>query len=341
MTERTIDPATQPPIERAAQLIRRSGAILAMTHTTPDADAIGSLLGLTLALRSIGLTATPASSDDVPARFRTLPGYSSIVTRIDARPDLLIALDCGDRERMGNLVGGPEWNAGRLPILNLDHHVTNTRFGQVNWVDVDATSTSEIVLSLVDRLSIPLTADIATNLLYGVVGDTLGFRTPHTTPRGMECAMRLMAAGANLSEIMDNLFNRRPFAMLCLWAKALEAMRLEPAAGPNHARILWTQIGKEARRACATGDVSNSGLSSFLISADEADVAAVIAEKDDGQIDVSLRSKAGFDVAQAAVMLGGGGHAPAAGATIAGPLDVAVEKVLAALRSIQRTGAED
>ena len=335
MTDRIHDPTTQDLADRAAQLIRRAGPIVAITHTAPDADAIGGLLGLTLALRPTGIDVIPACSDAVPARFKTLPGYDRIVDRVDTLPDLLITLDCGDRERMGPLIALPEWQA--IPILNIDHHVTNTRFGSVNWVDVQATATCEIVLTLIDDLRIPLTSDIAVNLLYGIVGDTLGFRTPHTTPHAMECAMRLMSAGANLSEIMDNLFNRRPLAMISLWALALGAMRIEPAVASDRARVIWTKISGAARRAAGAAELGNNGLSSFLVSADEADVAAVIAEQDDGKIEISLRGKPGFDVSQAAMLLGGGGHAPAAGATIPGPLDAAVQHVLAVLKSIRRS----
>ena len=329
-TERTAE---------AAGLIRRAGAmtgaIVAITHTAPDADALGGLLGLTLALRSIGLRVTAACSDDVPARFKVMPGSGDIVRAVADIPDALIALDCADRERMGDIVEAPGWQAA--PILNIDHHVTNTQFGQVNWVDTSATATSEMVLRLIDHMRIPLSASIAANLLHGIVGDTLGFRTAHTTPRALECATRLMAAGANLPEIMEHQFNRRPFSLLCLWAKALDAMRLELPLGPNYARVIWTRVDKETRRACGQAEWGSNGLSSFLASAEEADVSAVVIEKDDGQIDLSVRSRPGFDVSGAVVTLGGGGHPQAAGATMPGPLEAASERAVAALRLVQRT----
>jgi phosphoesterase RecJ-like protein len=327
---------------RAAQLIsnliRQNRKIVAITHTAPDADAIGGLLGLTLALRSIGSNVTPACSDEVPARFGVMPGFGELVQSVAAPPDLLIALDCADRERMGKIAEPAGWQAG--PIVNIDHHVTNTQFGQVNWVAAEATATSELVLQLIDYMGIPLTPDIAANLLHGIVGDTLGFRTPHTTPQALECAVRLMAAGAKLSEIMDYQFNRRPFALLCLWSKALDAMRLAPAISPDYARVIWTQVSQEARRPCGQADWGSIGLSSFLVSADEADVSAVIVEKDNGEIDVSLRAKPGFDVSGAAQSLGGGGHPLAAGTTMAGPLDAAVERVLAAVKNVHRLEVE-
>jgi len=275
--------------------IRREGKIVTITHTAPDADAIGGLLGLTLALRSIGANVTPACSDEVSARFAVMPGYGDIVQTIAAPPDVLIALDCADRERMGNIAAADDWQA--VPLVNIDHHVTNTQFGQVNWVDTGAAATSELVLHLIDHMGIALTPDIAINLLHGIV----------------------------------------PFALLCLWAKALEAMQIAPAIGPDHARVIWTQVGKEARRACGQADWSNVGLSSFLVSAEEADVSAVIVEKDNGEIDVSLRAKRGFDVSGAAQALGGGGHPLASGTTMAGPLNAAVERVVSTLRAVTRS----
>lgn len=331
------DRSTAPAIDvarLAANFIQRSATVVILTHTAPDADAIGGVLGLTLALRALGKAVTPACSDEVPARFKIMPGYADIVRAVSTPPDLLIALDCADRERMGRLPAGSEWQS--VPILNIDHHVTNTRFGRVNWIDPAATATSEIVLRLIDDLRIPLTPDIAANLLHGIVGDTLGFRTPHTTPHALESARRLMLAGANLSEIMEHQFNRRTFALLCLWSKALGTLTLEPASGAGYARVCWASLSREARRACGEADWGNNGLSSFLISADEADVAAMLLEKDDGRIDVSLRAKPGFDVSGAAQALGGGGHPLASGAAIDGPLAAATERVLSALKSLRR-----
>jgi phosphoesterase RecJ-like protein len=333
LSERTSD-STAAPVPLIVEWIRRAGTIVTITHTAPDADAIGGLLGLTHALRAMGKRATPACSDELSPRFRAMPGWADIVRSVVAPPDLLIALDCGDRERMGQIAAAPDW-AG-VPIVNIDHHVTNTHFGAINWVDPDAVATSEMALHLIDRLGVALTPDIASNLLHGIVGDTLGFRTPHTTPGALECAMRLMRAGANLSAIMEHQFNRRPFAMLCLWSLALQAMKLEPAIAPGGARIIWTQIDRRTRRTCGQGDWSNNGISNFLVSAEEADVAAVIVEKDDGQIDLSLRAKLGWDVSGAAQVLGGGGHPLAAGATLDGPLAAAVERVLSALREIRQ-----
>ena len=313
------------PADSAALLqhIECAATVLLITHVSPDSDAIGSLLGATHALRSLGKTVTPACTDALRDRFDILPGDTDVVTRASGPFDLVMALDCGDEARMGRV-----WTDLPTPrpiLLNLDHHVTNTRFGQLNWVDPSAASTAEIVLELIDLLGVPLTSDIARCLLYGLTGDTLGFRTPNTTPHQLHVAQRLMEAGASLNASIDHQFNRRSLALICLWGKAINALKVKD-------RVIYTAISKAMRDACGMSGAGDISLASFLISANEADRSAVLVEKDDGQVEISLRARPGFNVSVAATALGGGGHPLAAGATIDGPLADATRRVLAALK---------
>ena len=324
-------PAAPAPTECDAIIdqIRGAQTLLLITHLAPDSDAIGGLLGLTHALRQIGKTVTPACSDPIFDRFISLPGQTDIVHQTRERFDLVIALDCGDEGRLGKVwLDLPE---PKPPLLNIDHHITNTCFGIVNWIDLKATATSEMLLELIDRLGVALTPgvvltpDIAYCLLTGIVGDTLGFRTPHTTPRSLEFAMRLMQAGAPLAEIMEQQFNRRPLALITLWGKALTTLKIKD-------RVAYVTITKAMRDSVGYSGSSDISLSSFLVSANEADRSAVLVEKDDGRIDLSLRAKTGHNVARAAAALGGGGHPLASGSTLDGPINEAVKRVLEALK---------
>jgi bifunctional oligoribonuclease and PAP phosphatase NrnA len=315
------------PVPDSAALIQRlqqASHILLITHVSPDSDAIGSALGLTHALKALGnaVRVTPSCADAIRDRFDSLPGHSDMVTRADGKFDLVVALDCGDELRLGSV-----W--ANLPdpkpfLINVDHHISNTRFGQINWVDPSAASTAEMVLQIVEQLGVPLNQDIATCLLYGIVGDTLGFRTPNTTARQLQYAERCLEAGASLYESIDRQFNRRSQALVCLWGKAINVMKIKD-------RIAYSAISKAMRDACGMG-VADLNLSSFLVSMNEVDRAAVLVEKDDGRVEISLRAKRGFNVSKAAVALGGGGHPLAAGATIDGPLDAATKQVLQALK---------
>jgi phosphoesterase RecJ-like protein len=313
------------PVSDLSALIQRlqqAQRILLITHVSPDSDAIGSTLGLAHGLRTLGKSVTPSCADALRDRFDNLPGHAEMVTRASGEFDLVVALDCGDESRLGSV-----W--ADLPdpkpfLINVDHHISNTRFGQINWIDPSAASTAEMVLQIVDQLGVPLNQDIATCLLYGIVGDTLGFRTPNTTPRQLQYAERCMEAGASLYESIDQQFNRRSQALVCLWGKAISVMKIKD-------RIAYTAISKAMRDACGMG-VADLNLSSFLVSMNEVDRAAVLVEKDDGRVEISLRARRGHNVSNAAVALGGGGHALAAGATIDGPLDTATKHVLLALK---------
>lgn len=311
------------PLPSTLAAVQRANNLLLITHLAPDSDAIGSLLGLTHALRSIGKTITPSCADQIFDRFNLLPGTQDLVQTTTDQFDLVLALDCADAGRMGDVWANlPE---PKPTLINIDHHITNTQFGSINWINPQATATAEIVLSLIDHLKIPLTTDIATCLLYGIVGDTLGFRTPHTTPQALDCAQRLMQAGAALPAIMEHQFNRRSLALIKLWGKALNNVQVKD-------RIIYVTISKAMRDSVGMSGSGDISLASFLISANEADRSAVLVETDEGRIDLSLRAKKGGDVSKAALALGGGGHPLAAGATIDGPLDAAVKRVLAALK---------
>jgi phosphoesterase RecJ-like protein len=319
-------------IQRAAQQIAEADDVLIICHVSPDGDAIGSLLGLGLALEQGKNRVVMACADPVPSSYRHLPSWEKIVHSYQgrgdagysgARPfDLVISLDCSDLDRLGKA-----YDAGLLagvPILNVDHHTTNTSFGQVNWVEPSAAATSQMIVRLIQVLHIPLRPEIATCLLNGILTDTLGFRTSNTTPEVMETAIALMESGASLVGLTDRIFNHRPLAAIRMWAMALQELYLE-------GRILWSAITQVVRQSADYQENGDAGLVNFLNTANDADIAVVFSELPDGRVDVSMRAVPGYDVSQVAFQLGGGGHAQAAGCTVAGPLESARTQVLAML----------
>lgn len=298
--------------------------IVLISHMGPDADAIGSLLGLKWLLEAQQIEAMAANADGVPPFLRFLPGWDTVVPSVSyPGPDLVIALDCSDVRRLGKLVVPDSDEA--LPVINIDHHITNQQFGALNLVDATATSTCEILYRLARALDWPIDARAAQCLLAGIVGDTMGFRTANVSPPVLAIAHDLMDAGASLSQINDHLFHRSSLASICLWGKALTSARLED-------RIIWTVLPVSYREECHGIEQSDTGLASFLVTAQEADVAAVFSQRQDGGVDVGLRAVPGVDISQVALQLGGGGHAQAAGCTLWLPLDEAEQVVLAALR---------
>jgi phosphoesterase RecJ-like protein len=300
-------------------LIRPARRILLVTHVAPDGDAIGSLLGLGRFLRKLGKEPIMACEDPVPEIYRWLPGSGEVVRHADGPHDLVISLDCSDSRRMGQSYHDPKMP---VPLVNIDHHVTNTMFGTVNWVDPASAATAQMILSLADALEWELIEPTAVCLLTGLVTDTRSFRTSNVDSVAMRAALRLMEAGASLSEITRRALEQRPLASIRLWGEAIEQLHL-------HGDVLWTEVTRTMRDHWGLDENGDSGLTNFLSSVREASVVIVFTERKDGTVDVGMRAVPGCDVAQVALKLGGGGHPQAAGCTMEGDLVEVRQLVLA------------
>ena len=311
-----------PTIEDVGGLLRAADNILVIGHVDPDGDAVGSVLALTSGLRQLGKQCLPACADPVPEDFGFLPGACEIAAR-GPRGDetLIVMLDSSDLQRVGGLVD-EHWFA-RITTVNVDHHVTNTRYADWNLVK-DTAATAEIVYDLLRWLGVEIDSGIATCLLAGLVTDTRSFQTSSTSAGTLRIATDLVDRGAPLAEVTSRLFTRKRLASIILWAKALERAQVR-------GRIMWTEITRDMLEAAGPADHGAGELSSFLASADEVDVAVVFRETSDSQIDCAFRSSPDADVAEIAVSLGGGGHPRAAGCLVIGSLASVKEKVLAAV----------
>jgi bifunctional oligoribonuclease and PAP phosphatase NrnA len=286
--------------------------VLVLTHVDPDGDAIGSLTAVGNALARMGKQVTMACDDNVPVRFRFLPLTDKVQKGIspEAVFDLAIALDCGDESRMGRTFA----DLNQKPFLiNIDHHVTNTSFGQINLVDGEATSTAEMLYELFVAISVEITADIALSLLTGVVTDTLGFRIVGVTPRTMEITSALMAAGADLSLVTMLALNLKPLSTIRLWQLGLNQMKLDGG-------LAWTSLSYKAQQEIGFNSPSSVGLVNILANIEEAVMSAVLLEQQDGSVRVGFRCRPPYSVSEVALNLGGGGHPLAAGCTLDGPL---------------------
>lgn len=308
-------------VEAIRRALANAQTVLVITHVGPDGDAISVLTATGLALQQLDKTFTLVCDDGLPARFTYLPMAQDVVTRPSDKLvyDLIIALDAGDLERLGEAyVQLPE---PKPPLINIDHHLTNTLFGQVNLVDPRANATAEILYFLLPKLDVILTADLATCLLTGIVTDTMGFRTAGVTANTLKAAGTLVEAGADLFEVTTKALTLKDFTTLQLWQKGLDNMRLE-------AGVLWTSISNVERLAAGHGGSSSFGLGNILADVYQAAMSVVLMEMSDGRVSVSLRCRPPYSVAELAVELGGGGHPLAAGCTLDGPLDKAEAEVV-------------
>ena len=316
---------------RAKALIDAASRIIVLTHVSPDGDAIGTLLGLGHLLLGVGKTVTLAVDEGVPPSLRFLPGSAEVRDNLkDVQADLVIAVDCGDEFRMGEV--GKTARALNVPLINVDHHVTNTRFGDVNLVDGQTVAAAECILDALESWQLRLTPDAAQCLLCGLVTDTLCFRTSNVTASTLGKAQRLMAAGGNLPSVVQHTVNRVSTDTIRLWGQVMPTVRIE-----DH--VIWAVITREARKvAHVNGNSKDGGLVSLLLQADEAYIACVLTEKDGGKIELSLRAVPGFDVSQVATSLGGGGHVQASGATVTGTMADVEARVIPMLKEAAKAG---
>jgi phosphoesterase RecJ-like protein len=315
-------------VKQTTERIASAQRVLVVCHVSPDGDAIGSLLGLGLALEP-HKQVTMICPDPVPEEHRHLPRCETITGPLErwecppAQGTVLISLDCSALDRLGKAYDADGLSG--IPIVNIDHHPTNSLFGDANWVEPAAAATSQMLVHLIEALRIPLSIDIATCLLHGILSDTLGFRTSNTTADVLRTATRLVEAGAPLAYLTDRIFNRRPLSMIHMWTQALLRLELKD-------RIACSEITQSMRRDVGYEQDGDAGLVNFINTTNEADIAVVFSELQDGQINVSIRSAVGYDISQVALQLGGGGHAQAAGCTLPGPLQDAKAQVLPLLR---------
>ncbi len=309
--------------------LRDADSILCVSHVSPDGDAFGSLLGMGHLLRRLGKQPDLALQDHQMPEFAFLPGAETVLGAADVADhyDLIVVLDASSQDRMGTIYR-PEAHAD-IPMVIIDHHVTNTDFGTVNWVDPTCAATCQMLVYLADDLGVDLDGDLAVCLLTGLVTDTLCFRTDNTDARVMEAGMRLLQGGAHIADITARTVNRMPYKIFNLWGEVFPGICLEGG-------VIWAPL-RMADFAAAQVDTGEDGsLSGKLIMADEADVSATFIEKRNRQgemvVECSFRAKTGFNVADLALSYGGGGHPAAAGCTIVGDLDEVTAQVVADLK---------
>jgi len=298
--------------------------LLLITHVIPDGDALGSTLGLAWGLRQLDKTVTLVCAGPINSGLQFLPGVEAFLPQAPAAHfDRIVVLDSGDLSRLGDACQPALFQS--VPVINIDHHVTNTRFGDENWVDDTASSVSEMIHDLLPALGIQCDDRIATCLLTGLVTDTLGFRTSSTTPRTLRAAAGLMAAGAPLYDIVEGVFGRKSLNLVRLWGRILSTFQ-------NDAGIVWATVPERLLQEHGVSEDDVKGLASFLRGTEGTEVAILIMEAGGGKVKVEFRSAGRVDVSAVAVSLGGGGHRVASGCTLSGSLAEVEARVVAAVR---------
>jgi phosphoesterase RecJ-like protein len=306
--------------------LRRRSTFVMVSHVKPDGDTLGAGLALGLALRALGKRVFYFQQDPVPRNLRFLPDADRVSRDLpsDLPADTLWVFgDMSDVSRAGEFLPHVE----RENILNIDHHLANTRFGEFNFVLETECSTGTCVLRLLEEMGAPVTPEIATNLLTTIMTDTGGFMHSNATAPVLATSAKLIDAGADRDAVVENIFANKRFAATKLLGLALGAARLELGG-----RYCWTVVDDAMLRECGADGEDTEEIVQHLRHV-EGVTAAALFKAYDGEVRVSLRSNGDVNVQEVARQFGGGGHFRASGLTFEGTLDEAIAALRTAFQS--------
>lgn len=313
-------------IDRILELIREHQTFCIVGHMRPDGDCIGSQVGLALALRAEGKKVTVWNQDAIPQKYKFLNTEGLFEKpRRGEKFDCVIATDCASFERLGK-VG--DCIGERKVFINIDHHVSNTRYADVNWVSPREPSCGELIYRLLKVARWPITKPIADLLFTAVSTDTGSFQYPNTRPGTFHVGAELVTRGANLAKICDEVYQSYPLSRARLLKHVYSKFRLTADD-----RIAWFWLKqKDFNRTGAESD-DTEGLIDHIRAIEPVIVACVFEELEPEMTRISLRSKTDkINVSEICKQFGGGGHPAAAGARIPGTPLAVQRKVIAALK---------
>lgn len=313
------------PWDPVVAVLGAAREVVLACHVAPDGDALGSMLALGIGLRRRGARVLASWGEDepvVPEAYRELPGLDLLVAprEVPDEPSVMVSLDTGSLDRLG-LLGEAAKSARCLVVV--DHHPSNTGFGDLLVVDPTAPATAVLVDELLRRLEVPLDAEIAAPLYAGLSTDTGSFRYAATTSDTHEMAARLLATGIRHDLIARAVYDTAPFGYVQVLGAACSRAVLEPAAAGGLG-LVWTTITAEDREAAGLQMAQVEAVIDAVRVAQEAEVAVVCKVDDDGTVKISTRSKGRVDVGAVCTALGGGGHRFAAGFTAESDCDTAL-----------------
>lgn len=293
------------------ELLKNSKKIALVGHIMPDGDTTGSCLALAYALESLGKDVFLFCQDDIPDNLCFLEGcekFNNELTPDNKYFDLIFALDCSDPERLGIFKKLLELNE---QTINIDHHVSNTEFASLNWVDPNAAATCELIYELIESLNIHIDINIANALYTGISTDTGNFSYSNTTSKTHSIAAQLLTLGVKPEEISNNLYRNNSLERVKLIARVIDTIELY-----KHGQISTIEITKDMLTKVGADEKESSGMVGYAKDIKGVELALLFKEQEDGQIKVSMRSKNIIDCNKLANIFGGGGHARAAGCTI-------------------------
>lgn len=295
-------------LELVKGCIGNAHSVVISGHKNPDGDSLGAMLSLGLGLESLGKEVYMLCGDEIPSRYRHLPGMDRVVRSLCRRVDLAVAVDCGSRDMIG-AASGAFTRAEK--ILEIDHHSSRCSFGDYSMVDDEASCAGELVYFLLEELGVTVTKEIAQNILTSIIVETNSFRLPGLRPQTFEICAELLRTGVEFSRVAESVY----------WVSSRET---ELLGGICLSRCSFSQSGQLVHSSLTCRDLQKVGAKEAdgdpvvekLRAMNGVKLAVLFREKDSSSLRVSFRSRKGIDVAELAEKFGGGGHFSAAGCTV-------------------------
>lgn len=304
-------------LKHAKELIMKARNIVIAGHINPDGDCIGSLLALGLGIEQLGKNVHMVSYDGVPELYRFLPGADRVIKKTSVHPDLAIAVDCGSRELLGKTF---DTFSKAKCVLEIDHHHFREPFGDASFVDHEAAAVGELVYKLLRELAVPITREVAMNILTSLIAETHSFRLPNVKPFTFELCARLVRTGIDLSQLAETVF----------WSKSKEAviisgLCLSRCKFRRKGEIAWSTARRKDFDKMKAKDEHVQTVPGDMLSIKGVQVALFFKEEKTGSLRVSMRSKGKVNVADLARSFGGGGHFDSAGCVIPNSRDAMMD----------------
>lgn len=309
-------------MEQIAKRIRQANRVAIFTHMRPDGDAIGSALALSAALDFLKTPNQVCVETEIPSNLTFVEGVEKIVKKPRGEYDLLIVVDCSDEQRLGAL--SEEYfiaKRKKIDVINIDHHVSNTRFGKYDFVQ-NCSANCMHIATLIEYLGVPFDKKIAEYLLLGLLTDSGNFSHDDVTEETLLLGAKLVKAGADICRYNYMLFKRQPKERAALYAKTMSGIRYY-----HDGRFAVIAVTKKNMEECGADQGMTEGFVDFPLNIDGVEVAASLLEIKKGQYKISLRSKTYADVNKIAGTYGGGGHVRAAGCMLFGDLEDVLDRL--------------
>ena len=309
-------------LQQIADRIKCAKSVAIFTHMRPDGDAYGSALALAKALEYLNIPTQVCVESDIPSNLTFVEGMDEVQKKTRMEYDLLVAVDCSEDARLGGLQ--EEFFLAKrkhIDTINIDHHVSNSRFAKYNFVRECAANCINIA-QLIKYLGVPYDKKTAEYLLLGLLTDSGNFSHDDVDEEAFLLAAELVKAGADVCYYNYNLFKKQPKARAALFAKVMGGIRYY-----HDSRFAAAVISKQAMEGCGADIGMTEGFVDFPLNVDTVEVAATLLEVKKGQYKISLRSKEYADVNKIAGCYGGGGHIRAAGCMLFGDIEEILDRL--------------